>query len=74
MSFVKEYCQARKIPYKIQGEGICIGDMKTYEGTFSIFSVYNFTYNQLINTIDKYIDYDKFERYICVNKERNMED
>lgn len=67
ITFAKEYCLCRKIPYKFSGEQLTIGDMKTYNGTVSIFSVYNFTYKDLIEIIDRYVEYDEFGNYKCVH-------
>ena len=66
ITFAKEYCLCRKIPYKFNDEQLTIGDMKTYNGTVSIFSVYNFTYKDLIEMIDKYTEYNEFGDYVRV--------
>lgn len=51
ISFAKEYCLCRRIPYYFHGEHLSIGD-KQY-GYRSIFSVFNLPYKELIETIDK---------------------
>lgn len=66
ITFAKEYCLCRKIPYKFSGEQLTIGDMETYNGTVSIFSVYSFTYKDLIEIIDRYTEYNEFGDYVRV--------
>lgn len=67
ITFAKEYCLCRKIPYKFKGEQLTIGDMKTYNGSLSILSVYTYTYQELIDMIDYYTEYDAFGYYLRVN-------
>lgn len=59
ITFAKEYCLCRKIPYKFKGEQLTIG---MYDGTYgsaiTIYSVYNLTYADLIKCIDDNVDYD----------------
>lgn len=62
ISFVREYCRCRRIPYRIHGESLYIN------GCYFCFSVYNLTYAELIQAIDKVCVYDSvttfFDRYI----------
>lgn len=69
-TFAKEYCLCRRIPYKFKGEQLTIGDMKTYGGSLSIFSVYNYTYHDLIDVIDYHTEYDALGHYVRVVSER----
>lgn len=59
ITFAKEYCLCRRIPYKFKGEQLTIGDDKK----ISFFSVYNFSYSDLIAEIDKYVEYDETLTY-----------
>lgn len=63
ITFAKEYCLCRHIPYKFEGERLIIGRGDRYEDGFSLFSVYNFTYAELIKCIDEYIEYDPVTTY-----------
>lgn len=49
ITFAKEYCLCRRIPYKMKGEQMIIGrDRKEV-----IYSVYNFTYDELVRVINE---------------------
>ena len=48
ISFAREYCLCRNIPYRMKGEQMIIGKEKKEV----IFSVYNLSYAELIKTID----------------------
>ena len=64
ITFAKEYCLCRKIPYKFNGERLTIGKYDgTYGSAVSIFSVYNFTYADLIKCIDEQVEYDPITTY-----------
>ena len=52
ISFVREYCRCRRIPYRIDRETLYI------DKHYFCFSVYNLTYSELIETIDKVCEYD----------------
>lgn len=65
ITFAKEYCLCRRIPYKFKGEQLTIGEGGN---SISFFSVYNFTYADLIKTIDQYVIYDNEN---CFYKEMN---
>lgn len=70
ITFAKEYCLCRKIPYKFDGETLIIGDTKTYEGSVSFFSVYNFSYADLIAAIDREVEYSEFGDYVRVKPQK----
>lgn len=57
ISFVREYCRCRRIPYKIKGEQLFIG------GTFLLYSILNFDYADLIRTIDSVVLYSRYGYY-----------
>ena len=49
ITFAKEYCLCRRIPYRMKGEQMIIGrDRKEV-----IYSVYNFTYDELVRVINE---------------------
>lgn len=52
ISFVREYCRCRRIPYRIMREALYIA------GEYFCFSVYNLTYLELVQAIDKVCVYD----------------
>ena len=62
ITFVREYCRCRRIPYRISREALYI------DKHYFCFSVYNLTYLELIQAIDKACVYDGvttyFARYI----------
>ena len=49
ITFAKEYCLCRRIPYKMKGEQMIIGRDKKEV----IYSVYNFTYDELVRVINE---------------------
>ena len=57
ISFVREYCHCRRIPYKITHEALYI------DKHYFCFSVYNLTYLELIQEIDKACVYDNITTY-----------
>ena len=61
ISFIQEYCRCRRIPYKIKNEALFIG--KGVMKKQVCFSVYNLTYNQLIEIVDRSCVYDKYGFY-----------
>ena len=68
ITLAREYCLCRKIPYKFHGEQLVIGDKN---GKDVIFSVYNFTYTELIAVIDRMVEYDDFGWYAGVKRWEN---
>ena len=52
ISFVREYCRCRRIPYKIVKEALFIDNSQV------CFSVYNLIYTELIKMIDDFCIYD----------------
>ncbi len=49
ITFAKEYCLCRRIPYRFKGEQLEIGKEKRSV----IFSVYNIPYTEIPKTINK---------------------
>ena len=67
ISFIREYCRCRRIPYKIDRETLYI------DKHYFCFSVYNLTYLELVQAIDKACIYDDITTYFvsyigCLNK------
>ena len=52
-SFVREYCLARKIPYRLVKEQLYV------DGNYCCYNVYNLTYADLLVAIDNMITYDE---------------
>jgi hypothetical protein len=67
ITFVREYCLARRIPYKIKGEQLSIRDKETKSEWLTCFSIYNLTYSELLNVIDRMIIYDQYGYFQNVN-------
>lgn len=67
ITFVREYCLARRIPYKIKGEQLSIRDKGTKSEWFTCFSIYNLTYSELLNVIDRMVIYDQYGDFQNVN-------
>lgn len=61
LTFTAEYCKARRIPYRIKREALFIKGMQV------CFSLYNLTYTDIINMIDKECIYDDITTFY-VNK------
>ena len=57
ISFVREYCRCHRIPYKISHETLYI------DKHYFCYSVYNLTYLDLIQAIDKACIYDSVTTY-----------
>lgn len=66
VTLVREYCLARKIPYKLVGEHLYLGSMKTDGRVVSFFSVYNFPWNELLGAIDAHVEYNEFGDYVRI--------
>lgn len=68
-TFAREYCLARRIPYKLHNEGLVI---KSPDGHYMqvCFSVYNLTYKDLIEEIDRCCEYNPTTTYFERCKER----
>lgn len=64
ISFVREYCLCRRIPYRIQRETLYI------DGEYFCFSVYNLTYSELITAIDKACIYDGKSTFFIARRQR----
>ena len=52
ITFTREYCLARRIPYKIKREALFI------DGVQFCYSLYNLTYADIVNCIDSFVKYD----------------
>lgn len=63
LTFTAEYCRARRIPYKIKREGLFI------KGQQVCFSLYNLTYVDIIQMIDKLVHYDETTTFYKFLKE-----
>lgn len=57
ISFVREYCRCRRIPYQIKREALYI------DGLQVCFSVYNLPWLELVEMVDKAVYYDRFGFY-----------
>ena len=57
ISFVREYCRCRRIPYRINHEALYI------DKHYFCYSVYNLTYSEIIQAIDKACIYDSTTTY-----------
>ncbi len=63
ITFVREYCLARRIPYRIKGEMLYI------DGRYFCYSIYNLTYIELLQAIDKECVYDELTTDFKYRKE-----
>lgn len=57
ISFTREYCNCRRIPYKIKGEALFIN------GYQICYSLYNLTYKDIIEMIDNVCYYNSVTTY-----------
>lgn len=57
VSFAREYCRCRRIPYRFNGESLYI------DGRFVCFSIYNISYGGIMAMIDKVVKYDEYGFY-----------
>lgn len=60
ISFTREYCRCRRIPYRIKGETLYIGDFKFNEVCYSL---YNHSYADIMKMIDNEVYYNEFGFY-----------
>lgn len=58
ITVVREYCLARRIPYKFQKEQLTINK------EFCCFSVYNIPWSELFQIIDNMVEYDNYGYYL----------
>lgn len=60
VTFVREYCLCRRIPYRFVGNfgQLIIGNSNV--GADCIYSVYNLPYSELVSTIDSMVQYDEY--------------
>jgi hypothetical protein len=61
ISFTREYCLCRRIPYRIVQEHLIIG------GYNVCFSLYNLPYKEIIDMIDKFVEYNEYGWFVRVN-------
>lgn len=62
VTVVKEYCLARRIPYKIgNNEQLLIGKGKNKQ---CIFCIYNIPWKELFSTIDRFVEYDEYGHFV----------
>lgn len=54
LTVIKEYCKARRIPYKFEGESLYL-DKK-----FFCFSIYNLPYDEMFSNVDSFVEYDEY--------------
>lgn len=57
ISFTREYCRCRSIPYRVKGEALFI------DGEQVCFSLLNLDYAAIISMIDAECYYDQFGRF-----------
>ena len=57
ISFAREYCRCRAIPYRVKGEALFIN------GRRICFSLLNLDYIGIIQAIDSDCQYDQFGRF-----------
>ena len=57
ISFTREYCKCRRIPYRIVNEQLYI-DKK-----FICYSLYNLTYEDIIKVIDNAVQYEMVTQF-----------
>ena len=62
ISFVREYCRCRRIPYRIVCETLYIA------GEYVCYSVYNLTYSALVQAIDKVCVYDETATFFIARR------
>lgn len=61
ISFAREYCRCRRIPYRIIRESLYIA------GRYVCYSLYNIPYREIVEMIDNSCEYDEngyFVRYL----------
>lgn len=57
ISFTREYCRCRRIPYKFKGEALSI------DGFRVCFSIFNIPYTEIVTMIDKAVVYNDMGFY-----------
>lgn len=62
LTFTAEYCRARRIPYRIKKEALFINGMQI------CFSLYNLTYRDIIDMIDRECVYDDITTFYVGKK------
>lgn len=62
MSFTKEYCRCRRIPYRFKNETLII------DGRMICYSIYNINYADITKMIDDSINYNRMGFYESVKR------
>ena len=62
MSFTKEYCRCRRIPYRFKNETLII------DGRMICYSIYNINYADITKIIDNSINYNRMGFYESVKR------
>lgn len=57
ISFAREYCRCRSIPYKVRNEALFVN------GRQICFSLLNLNYHSIITMVDAHCHYDEFGHY-----------
>lgn len=57
ISFAREYCRCRRIPYRIKGESLYIGEFHFNAVCYSLF---NHSYADIMKMIDNEVIYDEY--------------
>lgn len=60
ISFTREYCRCRRIPYRFIGESLVI------DGYTICYSIFNITYTEIVKMIDDSVHYDELGFYESV--------
>lgn len=60
ISFTREYCRCRRIPYRFNREALVI------DGSTVCFSIYNILYTEIVQMIDKEVIYNEMGFYECL--------
>lgn len=57
ISFTREYCRCRRIPYRFNREALFI------DGFQICYSIYNIPYTEIVQMIDKHVIYNEMGFY-----------
>lgn len=60
ISFAREYCRCRRIPYRFNRETLYI------DGFPVCFSIYNIPYTEIVQMVDKEVIYNEIGFYECL--------
>lgn len=62
ISFTREYCRCRRIPYRFNRESLVIN------GRMVCYSIYNIPYTEIVSMIDKEVVYNEMGFYERLGK------